>query len=130
MLIFVLLDWNLPPSRIPIHHSPVKSTTTSERSVSGSSSSSAATLNSPLARRYQPASGITHARPHVSLVEQLELKAAEEQWPGRFGRDFVEDDEVGSGEFGKVMKVRYKNGREGAVFAVKKSKRSEGVRHR
>ncbi len=62
----------------------------------------------------------------MSLVEQLELKAAEEQWPGRFGRDFVEDDEVGSGEFGKVMK---ENGREGAVFAVK-SKRFEGVRHR
>jgi hypothetical protein len=81
-----------------------------------------------MARRYQLASGITHGRPHVSLVEQLELKAAEEQWPGRFGRDFVEDDEVGSGEFGKVMKVRYKNSREGAVFAVKKSKRFEGVR--
>jgi hypothetical protein len=37
----------------------------------------------------------------------------------------VEDDEVGGGKFGKVMKVRYKNGREGEVFAVKKSKRSD-----
>jgi mitosis inhibitor protein kinase SWE1 len=67
----------------------------------------------------------------VSLVKQpLELKAAEEQWPGRFERDFVEDDEVGSGEFGRVMKVRYKNGREEEVFAVRKSKRFEDVRHR
>ena len=29
-----------------------------------------------------------------------------------------------------MMKVRYKSGREGEVFAVKKSKRFEGVRHR
>jgi mitosis inhibitor protein kinase SWE1 len=34
----------------------------------------------------------------------------------------VEDDVVGSGELGMVMKVRYKNGREGEVFVLKKSK--------
>jgi len=45
-------------------------------------------------------------------------------------RDFVEVDEVGSGEFGKVIKVRCKGGREGEMFAVKKSKMFEGMRHR
>jgi mitosis inhibitor protein kinase SWE1 len=39
----------------------------------------------------------------------------------------VSNDEVGSGEFRKVMKVRYKSGREGEVFAVKKSKRFKGI---
>jgi mitosis inhibitor protein kinase SWE1 len=52
----------------------------------------------------------------------LEPKAAEKQLPGRFEQDFVEDDVVGSGELGMVMKVRYKNGREGEVFVLKKSK--------
>jgi mitosis inhibitor protein kinase SWE1 len=38
---------------------------------------------------------------------------------------------VGSGQFGSVIKVRHKGGRlDGEVFAVKKSKRFEGVRHR
>jgi hypothetical protein len=32
-------------------------------------------------------------------------KATEEQQLGRFERDFMEDDEGNSGEFGKVMKV-------------------------
>ena len=49
---------------------------------------------------------------------------------GRFQQDFVEVEEIGSGEFGKVIKVHRKNGREGEMFAVKKSKRFEGVRHR
>ena len=50
--------------------------------------------------------------------------------PGRFERDFVVDDEVGSGEFGKVIKVHYKNGIDSEVYAVKRSKRFEGPRHR
>lgn len=49
---------------------------------------------------------------------------------GRFERDFVEIDEIGSGEFGKVMKVRAKNGAEDQVWAVKRSKPFEGPRHR
>jgi len=47
--------------------------------------------------------------------------------PGRFERDFEEIDELGSGEFGKVIKVRSQTGQ---FYAVKKSKRFEGVRHR
>jgi hypothetical protein len=50
---------------------------------------------------------------------------------GRFERDFVEVEEVGRGEFGKVIKVKAKDGGEdGEVFAIKKSKQFEGVRHR
>ena len=60
--------------------------------------------------------------------------------PGRFEREFVEIGEVGSGEFGKVMKVRRQSDLSGStgtgtslsgdISAVKKSKRFEGVRHR
>ena len=50
---------------------------------------------------------------------------------GRLERDFVEVDEVGKGEFGKVSKVqRKRDGKDGEVFAVKKSKQFEGPRHR
>ncbi|CAL1707700.1 unnamed protein product [Somion occarium] len=52
-----------------------------------------------------------------------------EEQLGRFERDFVEIDELGRGEFGRVMKARYKQGSQ-EVFAVKKSKRFEGVKHR
>jgi len=54
----------------------------------------------------------------------------EEEHPGRFEHDFDEIEEIGNGEFGKVMKVRSKNGDEGDVYAVKKSKRFEGSKHR
>ena len=36
------------------------------------------------------------------------------------------DDKGSGGEFGKVMKVRYRNSREGEVYAVKKSKEVRG----
>lgn len=55
--------------------------------------------------------------------------SAEEQQPGRFERDFDEVEEVGSGEFGKVIKVRSKTG-DNNLYAIKKSKRFEGVKHR
>ena len=54
----------------------------------------------------------------------------EEGDPGRFEHDFDEIEEIGSGEFGKVMRVRSKNGDDGDVYAVKKSKRFEGAKHR
>lgn len=49
---------------------------------------------------------------------------------GRFERDFVEVDVIGAGEFGSVIKVRYKDDHEDKVLAVKKSRRFEGNRHR
>ena len=51
---------------------------------------------------------------------------------GRFESEFVEVEKIGSGEFGTAMKVRYKDDKKGAnrLFAIKKSKRLEGARHR
>jgi mitosis inhibitor protein kinase SWE1 len=62
-------------------------------------------------------------------VPRIPGKSAYDQ-PGRFEREFVAVDEVGSGEFGRVIKVRKKGGHENEVFAVKKSKTFEGGRHR
>ncbi|VDB87342.1 unnamed protein product [Peniophora sp. CBMAI 1063] len=55
--------------------------------------------------------------------------------PGRFEAEFVEAGEIGSGEFGKVMRVKLKipspcAGDEESEWAVKRSKRFEGARHR
>ncbi|KAI0674950.1 hypothetical protein C8Q78DRAFT_1182958 [Trametes maxima] len=79
----------------------------------------------------------THAHPARQVHPQPATRGArlpepsEEEKPGRFEREFVEIDEVGSGEFGRVLKVRYKKASRGdTVFAVKKSKRFEGVKHR
>ncbi|KAL5523712.1 hypothetical protein ACEPAG_7885 [Sanghuangporus baumii] len=50
---------------------------------------------------------------------------------GRFEREFVEVDKIGSGEFSSAIKVRFKHqDQEGPVYAVKRSKRFEGNRHR
>ncbi|KAI0371183.1 hypothetical protein BV20DRAFT_1051922 [Pilatotrama ljubarskyi] len=79
----------------------------------------------------------THAHPARQSHPQSAMRPgrlpapSEEEKPGRFAREFVEIDEVGSGEFGRVLKVRYKDASRGStVFAVKKSKRFEGVKHR
>ncbi|RPD63961.1 hypothetical protein L227DRAFT_561394 [Lentinus tigrinus ALCF2SS1-6] len=94
-----------------------------------------------------PASGLfaaLHAqRPHThahparqqqpqSAVRNGRLPApSDEEKPGRFVQEFLEIDELGSGEFGRAMKVRYQDPARGDdVFAVKKSKRFEGVKHR
>lgn len=49
---------------------------------------------------------------------------------GRLERDFIEVDEIGAGEFGSAIKVRFKHGSDTKVYAVKKSKVFEGNRHR
>ena len=54
----------------------------------------------------------------------------EDEQPGRFERDFTEIEEVGSGEFGKVIKVQSKSEDSDILYAIKKSKRFEGVKHR
>ena len=124
--------WNVAPSPIPTHPQVKKTLDVIERSVSGSSCSSVSTLNSPSARRglivtNTPMQPPRH--PQASPVQQGDGSARIEH--GRFQQDFVEVEEIGSGQFGKVMKVHHKNRREGEEeFAVKKSKRFEGVRHR
>ncbi|KAJ3555203.1 hypothetical protein NM688_g2709 [Phlebia brevispora] len=71
----------------------------------------------------------TRARSSHSAVRARLLLPSSEERPGKFGRDFIEVDELGQGEFGRVMKVRYKESSQG-IFAVKKCKRFEGVKHR
>ncbi|EIW62905.1 uncharacterized protein TRAVEDRAFT_141457 [Trametes versicolor FP-101664 SS1] len=77
----------------------------------------------------------THAHPARQSQPQAAIRRlsapSDEEKPGRFVQEFVEIDEVGSGEFGRVLKVRYKDMSRGdIVFAVKKSKRFEGAKHR
>jgi hypothetical protein len=52
--------------------------------------------------------------------------------PGKFGLELELVDDVGIGEFGRVMKVRYRDGYGSPTkqYALKRSKRIEGVRHR
>lgn len=99
------------------------------RTASDSSSSSGVTPNSPSipsSRRFPATSNIQ--RP-MAMIRRLSEPFNEEQ-PGRFERDFLAEDEIGSGEFGKVIRVRRQNADNGDFYAVKKSKRFEGPRHR
>ncbi|KAH8108041.1 hypothetical protein BXZ70DRAFT_32242 [Cristinia sonorae] len=126
-------------------------------SGTSSSSNSALALDSPTASavaRHFPTPGVPHQRGHTDnpspkkrtglfaqpaprhsfplqsgfLRTRRSIAFGEEQ-AGRFEHHFVEIDELGRGEFGRVMKARYKQGSK-EVFAVKKSKRYEGVKHR
>lgn len=65
--------------------------------------------------------------PGSAIRGRLPIPSSDEH-PGRFEREFVEIDELGHGEFGRVIKARYKDSN--VVFAVKKCKRFEGVKHR
>ena len=60
----------------------------------------------------------------------LQRPLTQHELPGRFEADFVTVDSIGTGEFGKALKVRYKRGDESELFAIKKSKRFEGMKHR
>ena len=64
-----------------------------------------------------------------------------DECPGRFEREFdILDEDLGSGEFGRVLKVRRKVGdddgfgpagaKEDDAYAIKKSKPIEGMKHR
>lgn len=114
-------DWPLPPRPTLQGHLPVPSGKIESRPSSNSTSTSP-----------------THSRCRTqSLAKRVVsplVKTADDSVgtgkTGRFEWDFVELDEIGSGEFGKVMKVRAKNGPENQVWAVKKSKPFEGPRHR
>ena len=68
--------------------------------------------------------------PRLTLVTRRLSDSFAEEQPGRFGRDFVEIEEVGSGEFGKVIKVQRKGGDDIELYAIKKSKQFEGTKHR
>lgn len=93
------------------------------RTASGSSSG---TLNSPTLARKSVLSGMTKRSPPRKSI----LPQESDDKPGRFEREFVALDEIGHGEFGKVLKARLKGDGHSEVFAVKQSKRFEGVKHR
>ncbi|KAF9049878.1 hypothetical protein BJ165DRAFT_1454518 [Panaeolus papilionaceus] len=115
--------------------------TTSVSSVSGDASNIShqgerVHLEAPAPRRRRRTSQqILAARHRLS-----DIYYAENEQPGRFEREFVQLEEIGSGEFGQVFMVRSKrplsmNGTDDApqsdqVYAVKKSKRFEGAKHR
>ncbi|KAF8441622.1 hypothetical protein L210DRAFT_3399167 [Boletus edulis BED1] len=123
-------DWPILP-RVPTHISPTAAAQLhihSEKPGSRSSSnSSVITLNSPtLVRRQAP--GLTSQRLPVSPLQHIAPTVNDKL--GRFDKEFIEIDQIGSGEFGKVLKVRSKNGPSNSVSAVKRSKPFEGPRHR
>ncbi|PPQ93721.1 hypothetical protein CVT25_013061 [Psilocybe cyanescens] len=132
------IDWQLPNPRIPLRLSPSSDSLNkaSPRSTSGSSTSSIVTFNSNSPTNGKrpivaPERAAHHLAPRASLTtRRLSDSYGDEQQPGRFERDFEEIEEVGSGEFGKVIKVQSKTGDGVGVFAIKKSKRFEGAKHR
>lgn len=82
------------------------------------------------ARFSSNASAVSPARPAHQFVRRLSDQSVERV--GYFERVFEEVAELGSGEFGKVIKVRSRSRTRADTeyYAVKKSKRFEGVRHR
>ena len=142
-----MTGWQLPPPRIPPRLSPLKSSIPSHlilnRTASSSSeASTVTTLASPTKRRQTRTScegqnllRRNDAPDRRSSLGDLNTSMETYLQPGRFEREFIEIWELGSGEFGKVMKVRRQgdlsvSGTGGDITAVKKSKRFEGVRHR
>ncbi|KAG2128324.1 uncharacterized protein EDB93DRAFT_1184674 [Suillus bovinus] len=122
-----LKDWPMPTART------LTVETTGSRS---SSNSSVISLNSPTIARHLPSkTSATHSHsplgPRSRKMSVIE-HARNVSDAGRFEKEFVEVEQVGSGEFGKVIKVRAKIGRglEDTVWAVKRSKPFEGPRHR
>ncbi|KAG6880196.1 hypothetical protein C0992_003860 [Termitomyces sp. T32_za158] len=97
------------------------------RTASNSSSSSTGTLHSPSIASSRRLQAINRSLPNTY---QQSGTFTEDQPTSRFERDFVVDSEIGSGEFGKVIKVRCKDGNDNDIYAVKQSKRVEGPRHR
>jgi mitosis inhibitor protein kinase SWE1 len=62
---------------------------------------------------------------------RMSSMSGEQHRAGYFEREFVEIDDLGSGEFGKVIKARRKAaGADGEIFAVKQSRQFEGTRQR
>ncbi|KAJ6499152.1 hypothetical protein C8R45DRAFT_981321 [Mycena sanguinolenta] len=131
-------DWHLPKtglqafalasSRNPsTGNNDARSNLSSGRSASSTSSSSASTMGSPTTGGRSP-SNVIAASPLPQFVRRLSDRSVERV--GYFEREFDEMAELGSGEFGKVIKVKSRRASLPQYFAVKKSKRFEGVRHR
>lgn len=126
-------DWQLPKPRMPAMFSPVPQSSLKlipDRSASGSSTSSTVTISPTDRSRYLTISSSRRAVPRARSATRRSSEFTAEEQCGRFEREFAELAEVGSGEFGKVIKVRRKTGDDSEVCAIKKSKRFEGTKHR
>jgi mitosis inhibitor protein kinase SWE1 len=128
------IDWQLSKPHIPTIFSQSQHGAfglSPVRSASGSSNNSTVTVSPTDRSRYLATSGVHRAVPRARSTTRRssELTAAAGEC-GRFEREFLQLAEVGIGEFGKVIKVRRKDGDDGEVFAIKKSKRFEGTKHR
>ncbi|KIL68822.1 hypothetical protein M378DRAFT_8264 [Amanita muscaria Koide BX008] len=114
---------------VPLSKAALKRSPT--RTASNSSTGSSIMTISPV-KRSRPLHLTNSERPpprSSSLARRL-IKPSGEEEPGRFLRDFEEIDGLGSGEFGKVIKVQSKNRENSEVYAIKKSKQFEGPKHR
>jgi mitosis inhibitor protein kinase SWE1 len=126
-----LIDWHLP--RVPVQFSPSKNTLRlSPGHSTGSLSNRAAAIKPTCipSLRQLPISSIPRLQPPQQAANARRSSEPFSEHSSRFERNFVEVGELGSGEFGKVIKVRRKDGDDDEVYAVKKSKRFEGIRHR
>ncbi|EIN11277.1 hypothetical protein PUNSTDRAFT_131444 [Punctularia strigosozonata HHB-11173 SS5] len=129
-------NWRLPPPPVPAF-SPARAQPAALRSGSNTSTSSGTVttgLTSPVQRKSRVEQGQPNAAPRThsrsrSMHPPPRLSTAEER-PGKFERDFEVINDLGSGEFGKASKVRYRNSADARVFAIKKSRRFEGMKHR
>jgi mitosis inhibitor protein kinase SWE1 len=113
---------NAPPAPFALTLAAVAMTPTGSQV----STPTAAHFAFPTAMAASPASpprATAHSRVRMTSMCDAEAR------PGRFEREFIEVDEMGSGEFGCVYRVRRKAGGSGE-WAVKKSGRFEGVRQR
>ncbi|KZV61542.1 hypothetical protein PENSPDRAFT_693324 [Peniophora sp. CONT] len=147
-------------SRLPSRLSPASTRTASSSSTSTATASplgsrllqisqptNATRLTSPLkasSANNQPKHRTTTLPPTVTVTKTNvrrggrpslpAMPLSSDCRPGRFEAEFVEAGEIGSGEFGKVMRVKLKEtsyaGEEENEWAVKRSKRFEGARHR
>ncbi|KAJ6587067.1 kinase-like domain-containing protein [Mycena vulgaris] len=115
-------DWHLPKPHLPLQFSP--SNNALNLSPGRSASSSSSTMGSPTGARY--VADARHAPRPVSVRRLSDQSVERVRY---FEHAFEEIDELGSGEFGKVIKVRSRACHTD-FYAVKKSKRFEGVRHR
>lgn len=117
------IDWQLP--KLSTNLSPTaRLSKPADRSASGSSTSTVMG-ESPSNRKIQS------ARARIPTVRRRKSESFIDDHSGRFERDFETVDELGSGEFGSVIKARSKKADDSEeLYAIKRSKRFEGAKHR
>jgi mitosis inhibitor protein kinase SWE1 len=128
-------EWHLPPPRIPnLSASKPGRLSSDQRSTSSSSNSTIASPTSPRfikSGRRPPGPSPLKQRTCVWYAQPV---VSGDECPGKFERDFdILDEDLGSGEFGRVLKVRRKdptNMKDDDEYAIKKSKPIEGLKHR